>query len=1457
MALSVKRFIHELDCPEPENQINVTYHATDPDVLCSGGGTPTAIFANSGTTLASVSESNENANGADSGICEQGMDVVFLVDYTSSMSSAIDHIKTGISNLISTIDSESNGDYRLGLVIYDEGNGNNTPTYGASTYYQNLPSAQKINTTSPDQSGYYMFFTAVHKMNTVGNSVAFTNALNVLNQPNGSNGMALGNTPQQTWDEQPGRALYEVVANDFAGSFRSNVQKLVIHVTDAGAAEGATYWSNTLTPLLSNNNVQLMVNTSRPVGNIDVAEYDQLTTDTIPQGSLHAGLSFANSNWTTDLQGSITDLCAETFIYNCESLAVGWYLQDGEQTAYYWNGASWSNSSTCEYTLTINLFENISGATLEAIQPGQTHYHDANTFKITGSLNTLFSITHALQPDPGYGSIQISDIIVSTVSGSHSLSTFTDGGEGTPGQDSSLANDEFKMTGGLTGDAELNVSIRGSATAIRYQMQVNVVSNISTTDYDPNGAVYVTGTGFTGTNTNISKTFIGVMGTEHSFNVALTPNPSDYTYAVTGSNPSYSSDTVEDAMDGYVVTQNNISLTDFVMPIGGGTVTYNLLGVISQPSYDFDLTATENIAGLQISSGSGIGSGTQFSGYTGSTHGFAIYTDLHPDYQDPDLDTPTITGSNTGAVGGITINDSSNIVFGNVTMPSGGGDANVELEVVSDTPKRNWGLQIQFVDPYSDTASWYNMTLTGAAGATVTGTAVLQDTQSDTTYTISSLSSNRSYVTPTTGGGSTTIAISAVMPSGGGTAIVTVGGANTVNTYSYDINFTIPSNASGYDWVGVEGDTKTITVTGAAGSTHNNISAVNQITTSVDHYFETISVTENTTELSGTKSTTTSGTTGDGRAQLYSMIPSVNLTMPSGGGSGTVSVSAVVKEYKYSFNINASTDSGSSRVLEHNCVAADVGVTTTGNDLEKTISIAGSAGETFDIQTPVMANNTTDYRSEINSWSFSPNIASYLPFTEGNSYCGAGYDYLIGTFTMPSLDSRTGLTYNSSNLVIDDTVSGKSHTFVLTSTDNISNVSVSPIHATQYFYGAVGTTHNWSSTYNASSGYNFNITSVSKSGSNSGSVSVTDSTGSNIGGQITMPSGGGSAAVTANGPSSANSYTFTLTFSESVSNAAWRSTGTSTRTVVLTMAPGTSQNVTAYLDTSSSYKISGGLSVSDNSSNISVTTVGTTEEVGVITAAVSMPSGTKQNLSGTVSVSGSTIIKQASLTVNYIDNVTGAYIAREGSVSSGSGTGLITQQVFTGPIGSTGTEWNAIIAESGRQYPVVSSISESSAYITSGTGAGTSNATWADWKFNWQIPPTNQTANITVNGSAIITPTTVATTRATTQGIQYYYYNVEDCGGNQYIARATYSSPRFTYHDEGLVPYDFGQGPVMIVNETASKFYDMTLMGPTQENCEGGGYISPGPSPGGGGGGGGGDNDNELREPGGADRIAE
>ena len=82
--------------------------------------------------------------------------------------------------------------------------------------------------------------------------------------------------------------------------------------------------------------------------------------------------------------------------------------------------------------------------------------------------------------------------------------------------------------------------------------------------------------------------------------------------------------------------------------------------------------------------------------------------------------------------------------------------------------------------------------------------------------------------------------------------------------------------------------------------------------------------------------------------------------------------------------------------------------------------------------------------------------------------------------------------------------------------------------------------------------------------------------------------------------------------------------------------------------------------------------------------------------------------------------------------------------------GTYGVEWNAIIAESGYSNPIVTSVTDNSSYITSGTGAGTNNATYADWRFNWQIPPNDLTVYIQVNGTVVApTQATAATTRAT------------------------------------------------------------------------------------------------------------
>ena len=166
----------------------------------------------------------------------------------------------------------------------------------------------------------------------------------------------------------------------------------------------------------------------------------------------------------------------------------------------------------------------------------------------------------------------------------------------------------------------------------------------------------------------------------------------------------------------------------------------------------------------------------------------------------------------------------------------------------------------------------------------------------------------------------------------------------------------------------------------------------------------------------------------------------------------------------------------------------------------------------------------------------------------------------------------------------------------------------------------------------------------------------------------------------------------------------------------------------------SSYDIT---SVSNQGSYVNASISGSPE---VVTGEITMPSG---GGSRTIYLNGSatltpTTIAQRTLTVNYNESITGAFIATEGNASSGGGAG-ISQQSFTGPVGSVGTEYNAIRVNSGYQDPVVSSVdTSSSSYISSGTGAGGdlySSSTYADWKFSYTIPPTNQTVNLTVNGS--------------------------------------------------------------------------------------------------------------------------
>ena len=159
--------------------------------------------------------------------CSNGMDVVFIIDYTGSMRNAIDAIKSNVVNIVdNTIITESGGDYRLGLVIFDEYAGTyTTPSqinYGTKTDYTDLPAAQRIINQG---TGHFQVLTAMEVMSSQNES-SFKDQLDVLNTTD----LPIGNGDGT--DEPGDLASEEIVDNNFVGSFRNNVAKLCIIITD-------------------------------------------------------------------------------------------------------------------------------------------------------------------------------------------------------------------------------------------------------------------------------------------------------------------------------------------------------------------------------------------------------------------------------------------------------------------------------------------------------------------------------------------------------------------------------------------------------------------------------------------------------------------------------------------------------------------------------------------------------------------------------------------------------------------------------------------------------------------------------------------------------------------------------------------------------------------------------------------------------------------------------------------------------------------------------------------------------------------------------------------------------------------------------------------------------------------------------------------------------------------------
>jgi hypothetical protein len=182
--------------------------------------------------------------------CENGMDVAFLIDYTGSMGGAINDIKAQVANIVSAITTQSGTNYRLSLSIFDEYQKGALPTYNSIAGYTALPATQKMTISTGLTTNQYLTTMQPFALN---NSASFTTQLALLNAS-----MPIGNG---NGIPEPGDLLLnEVLNNNFAGTWRTGVTKLIIIITDAPASgndDSSTAVDDTfLTSLANNANLQ-------------------------------------------------------------------------------------------------------------------------------------------------------------------------------------------------------------------------------------------------------------------------------------------------------------------------------------------------------------------------------------------------------------------------------------------------------------------------------------------------------------------------------------------------------------------------------------------------------------------------------------------------------------------------------------------------------------------------------------------------------------------------------------------------------------------------------------------------------------------------------------------------------------------------------------------------------------------------------------------------------------------------------------------------------------------------------------------------------------------------------------------------------------------------------------------------------------------------------------------------
>jgi len=169
--------------------------------------------------------------------CTDGLDVAFIVDYTASMTSVIENVKSGIGSIVNAIYTQSGaGGYRLALTTSDQYLDTVDPYYGNCVDYLQLPLSQRLIegpflSAQPVIGSLYtnIVSTAWEKFSD-NNQATFNAQLQKLNGGVDGNCVQIG---EGAAGPEPCDYVSKLITeSDFVGAFRPTAAKRIIILTD-------------------------------------------------------------------------------------------------------------------------------------------------------------------------------------------------------------------------------------------------------------------------------------------------------------------------------------------------------------------------------------------------------------------------------------------------------------------------------------------------------------------------------------------------------------------------------------------------------------------------------------------------------------------------------------------------------------------------------------------------------------------------------------------------------------------------------------------------------------------------------------------------------------------------------------------------------------------------------------------------------------------------------------------------------------------------------------------------------------------------------------------------------------------------------------------------------------------------------------------------------------------------